>query len=62
MVRRIEDEAVVCRHPATPRDPDGPPMHVDFDPLLQIAFSGPNSVNGKSVIDTRVFGLLGTFL
>jgi hypothetical protein len=45
---------------------------VDFDPLWQIAFSGPNSVNGKSVIDTldkiytyidtRVFGLLGRFL
>jgi hypothetical protein len=72
MVRRIEDEAVVRRYRATPRDPDGPPMHVDFDPLWQIAFSGPNSVNGKSVIDTldkiytyidtRVFGLLGRFL
>ena len=52
MVRRIDDKAVVRRYRATPRDPDGPPMHVDFDPLWQIAFSGPNRVNGKSVIET----------
>jgi hypothetical protein len=47
-------------------------MHVDFDPLLQIAFRGPGSVASKGVIttldsiytyiETRVFGLLGKFL
>jgi len=67
----IEGEAIVVRYRAVPADPDKE-MHVEFDPLLQIAFKGPTAVNGKGVvktlgaiydyIGTRVFGLLGTFL
>lgn len=67
----IEGEAIVVRYRATPDDPDKE-MHVEFDPLLQIAFKGPTTVNGKGVvkalntihdyIGTRVFGLLGNFL
>ena len=67
----IEGEAIVARYSALPIDPNQE-MHVEFDPLLQIAFYGPSAVKGKGVIralrdihdyiGTRVFGLLGKFL
>lgn len=67
----IEGEAIVVRYRAVPDDP-GKTMHVEFDPLLQIAFKSPITMCGKGVIktlntvhdyiNTRVFGLLGKFL
>lgn len=67
----IKGEAVVVRYQAAPIDP-GKEMHVEFDPLLEIAFDGPEIVKGKGVIETlrsifgyietRAFGLLTKFL
>lgn len=67
----IEGETVVIRYRAIPIDRDKA-MHVEFDPLLQIAFKTPLALNGKGVVRTlndicdyiqvRAFGSLGKFL
>lgn len=67
----IKGDTVVMRYRAVPQDPSQQ-MHVEFDPILQIAFDGPAIVHGEGLIKTlkdiydyiggRVFGLLGKFL
>jgi len=50
----IRNEAIVCRYRAIPKNPNKE-MHLEFNPLLEIAFESPLTVAGKNVIKTCVF-------